>query len=260
MSEESKRLGCAPSLNVRNRRAVNFTKANGNRACGGHLHFGIRKEILDVNRSVAMLDLILGNTCVLIDRDPGQKRRRKFYGRAGEYRLPSHGLEYRVLSNFWMRAYPLWSMVAQFGRLALTIANGNTYWGGGTYGNPCNEAFEWLNSRADWKLVDQAINENDAEKALVNYKIVREFFLMIPDARKEHERYFASQSMPISCTAVPWFDYFIEKGLDHWFPNDPFSNWNCLDDGHGCGWEAFLGTTVRDQYNAERKSNVAQPI
>src|SRR5262249_35468363 len=36
--------------------------------------------------------------------------RRQFYGRAGEYRLPRHGLEYRTLGNAWLY-HPAWTQL-----------------------------------------------------------------------------------------------------------------------------------------------------
>jgi hypothetical protein len=48
---------------------------------------------------VKQLDWYLGGWSLKHDSDP---TRRTLYGRAGACRLKSYGVEYRVLSNFWM--------------------------------------------------------------------------------------------------------------------------------------------------------------
>ena len=49
-----------------------------------------------------MLDLFLGIPSVLIDKDMTQINRRQAFGTAGAYRSKSYGLEYRVLSSWWV--------------------------------------------------------------------------------------------------------------------------------------------------------------
>ena len=71
--------------------------------------------------AVKILDIVVGNTCVIMDRAPSQVERRKVYGRAGEYRLPAHGIEYRTLSNFWLRSYQLTHLVFSLARFAINI-------------------------------------------------------------------------------------------------------------------------------------------
>jgi hypothetical protein len=48
--------------------------------------------------------------------------RRVFYGRAGEYRLPTYGIEYRVLSNFWLCAPPIAHLVLDLARNTISFA------------------------------------------------------------------------------------------------------------------------------------------
>lgn len=97
-------FGCSPSLNAyglfgrkEKGRLVPF------RPAGGHMHFGIdglKKE--DYIRIVKALDAILGVATVSLFANFDDPRRRQLYGLPGEYRLPKHGLEYRVLSNAWL--------------------------------------------------------------------------------------------------------------------------------------------------------------
>ena len=131
LSENSRVLGCLPSKNHYDSAAKlevgrDFTK----RSAGGHIHLGFTgygqndpcKCLLDNReRLVPILDAIVGNTCVMIDRDPYAASRRQEYGRAGEFRTPSYGLEYRTPSNFWLRSYQLASLVWGLSKIATCI-------------------------------------------------------------------------------------------------------------------------------------------
>lgn len=66
------------------------------RSCGGHIHLGIEADPMLAGR---ILDLCLGVPSVLQDHDT---ERRKLYGKAGAHRKKPYGLEYRVLSNYWL--------------------------------------------------------------------------------------------------------------------------------------------------------------
>lgn len=109
MREEAKpehvSLGCMPSYNVYGMQGelVADPRMLPIRPAGGHIHFGIGKstheEVKDI---VKALDAILGVCCVSLFQKYDDPIRRQYYGLAGEYRLPPHGLEYRTLSNAWM--------------------------------------------------------------------------------------------------------------------------------------------------------------
>lgn len=158
-----KRFGCNPTMNVHEN---NFKRPTGLRerfrAAGGHIHIGVQaKYRKDIKTLVSLMDIFAGNTCVLIDRNKENARRRKIYGRAGEYREKPYGLEYRVLSNFWLRSYTLWSMVSVLCRNAVDVhANGLS---------------KELLSRFDMDKVRKAINENDFELAKENFEILKKF-------------------------------------------------------------------------------------
>lgn len=105
-------LGCAPSLNVykdRGKEIVNPRELKV-RFAGGHLHYGGQFKPKQVEELVRALDAILGVAGVSMAQDMDDPVRREYYGRAGEFRLPKHGIEYRVLSNFWL-IHPAISMV-----------------------------------------------------------------------------------------------------------------------------------------------------
>lgn len=102
--EEHVQFGCMPSLNVY---GMEGSKANGRdvmfRSAGGHIHLGLTADQKKrIPEYVKALDAILGVACVSMFGAFDDPRRRELYGLAGEYRTPSHGLEYRPLSNVWM--------------------------------------------------------------------------------------------------------------------------------------------------------------
>lgn len=101
---------------------VNTKPASKNpnlRSCGGHIHVDLTQltsraiysnSILDnkvLKDFVYFMDIFLGVPSLLLDTD---KRRRELYGKAGAYRSKPYGLEYRVLSNFWLEkdTYVYW--------------------------------------------------------------------------------------------------------------------------------------------------------
>lgn len=94
------RLGCMASLNAyEDEKPLVSEDAMWlpYRTAGCHIHFGIGRSYDGlVPRIVKHLDAILGVVMTSLFRDLEDPRRRKMYGRAGEYRLPEHGLEYRV--------------------------------------------------------------------------------------------------------------------------------------------------------------------
>lgn len=128
LSHECKEFGCEPSFNYYDKDAAITVDPQEYRirAAGGHLHFDLQNGehqslMKDRTSFVPVLDVLVGNTCVLLDRHPLIAERRKVYGRAGEYRLPKHGLEYRTLSNFWLTNYRLMSFVFGMSRLAYNL-------------------------------------------------------------------------------------------------------------------------------------------
>jgi hypothetical protein len=128
-SEETHvQFGCMPSLNAYGMEGI---KGNGRdvdfRSAGGHIHFGTAGLIDGVPnkdaliRAVKALDAILGVTCVSLFANWDDPRRRTMYGLAGEYRLPAHGLEYRVLSNAWLCHPLIMNVVMDLSRKAFMV-------------------------------------------------------------------------------------------------------------------------------------------
>lgn len=159
LQPQHKEFGCTPSLNAY---GDNPKIPDGNyalqRTAGGHLHFSFGKQKMsakDYEDIVKMLDATIGVLSVLLFRGTEEKQRREFYGRAGEYRLPPHGLEYRVLSNAWLCDNDTASTVCKLAVALIKIAL-----------TANNRAFTWLTNEEE---VREAINNNDvaiAEKIL----------------------------------------------------------------------------------------------
>lgn len=104
-TEEQVSLGCSPSRNAYGAAGekVHDPRSLPWRFAGGHLHFGVGAAIKkEAVKYVKVIDAILGVASVGMFARIDNPLRRQFYGLAGEYRLPPHGIEYRVLSNAWL--------------------------------------------------------------------------------------------------------------------------------------------------------------
>lgn len=244
MSDRAKRFGCAPSYNAHKNGAKSKITVDprvyGGRSAGGHIHIGSNSprntKLLEVLnqplRVVPMLDIIVGNTCVMIDRNPANKERRKHYGRAGEYRTPSFGIEYRTLSNFWLQSYQLMSLVMGLARLAVSIVEKST---------DTDNYEKEIRDVISMKQVEKAINNNDFNLAYSNFKKIEPILLgMIASY---------DNMMPFNNNTIRYFHHFISKPLNYWFPEKPLEHWMKLPEGHDNGWESWLNSKVKTDLN-----------
>jgi hypothetical protein len=243
LSEKSKVFGCAPSYNAysktENKIKVNPAKYKF-RSAGGHLHLGhngypsVKRAFSQPERIVSLLDILVGNTCVLIDRDPYAKKRRKIYGRAGDYRTPPHGIEYRTLSNFWLTSYQLFSFVTGMARFAVCI---------GANEDGQNELEKEIVGKVKPRKIAQAINNNDFDLAMENFSKIEKTVINIAG---DYSNY------PLNKNTISEFHHFITKPLSYWFPTHPLDHWIHLPEGHGTGWESFcLDKVQKDRKNDE---------
>ena len=270
LSDASRRFGCAPSTNVYNEGKDKTSEIKANpatylkRSAGGHIHLGNyissyldkkyakalpdgmgdytrqHKTAVNLERAlketpeitVPILDIIVGNTCVLLDRQGGNKERRQNYGRVGEFRIKPYGLEYRTLSNFWLRSYPLMSLVMSLSRFAVQVVSESTK------ENDYVKAFFDAVSRDD---IVKAVNENDFDLAMKNFKAIQPIWLMATNQGHDSFRPIGSDRM---MTAFLHFVSRIqEKGLEYWFPAETLKHWTGQYNSKG-GWENFLTKTV----------------
>lgn len=109
--EEAKELGCTPDFDAwtGNMNDPPDTSETATlRTASGHLHIGWTEDadigdlqhLLSCRDLVKQLDWYLGGWSLQHDEDAV---RRKLYGKAGACRYKPYGVEYRVLSNFWLR-------------------------------------------------------------------------------------------------------------------------------------------------------------
>lgn len=106
-SKEARTFGCDPDYNVwslrENPRPRTSNKAL--RSAGGHVHIAFAEDRIGLGRAC---DLFLGCPSIMFDPD---QARRLLYGKAGAVRQKPYGLEYRTLSNFWIKSPELIDMV-----------------------------------------------------------------------------------------------------------------------------------------------------
>ena len=104
-------FGCDPDLDLYSGEVNVPPSSDTNlRTAGGHIHIG---GSFNIRKMVFAMDIYAGLPSVLMDEDA---QRRSMYGRAGCFRVKHYGVEYRTLSNFWMRNTDLqeWAFDAAF--------------------------------------------------------------------------------------------------------------------------------------------------
>lgn len=156
--KQAMEFGCDPDFSAYTGQANDAPSARSTlRTAGGHIHVGYENpnpfDSYDIARA---MDLFLGIPSVLMDHDT---RRRSMYGQAGACRLKSYGVEYRVLSNFWLGnddlmrwAYRQTIRAAQEAERVVDEGSGTTY-------------------EVPWGRIQEIINTSDkrAAEELVRY-------------------------------------------------------------------------------------------
>ena len=184
-------FGCMPSYNAY---GISGTSLDGincpYRFAGGHIHFGIAKseKAMDaIPAIVRALDAILGVACVSLFENFDNPVRRRYYGLAGEHRLPPHGLEYRSLSDAWLFNPRLASMVLDFARkIVVWTVNGKNQWAASE-----EEVVECI-LRSDVDIARKILARNAALLPHIGFKSTID--LMVP----------AEKSVPMSDIADNW--------------------------------------------------------
>lgn len=110
--EKAKELGCDPDYNAYTRRVNPRPDGGGDfRTAAGHIHIGWGtgfdiadpKHFATCCHIVKELDWFLAMPARIYEKGPKAGKRRKLYGAPGAFRPKSYGVEYRVLSNFWLK-------------------------------------------------------------------------------------------------------------------------------------------------------------
>ncbi len=164
--ESAKELGCSPDFNAYTNGEQN-PKPNGElpfRTAAGHVHVGWtegsstqdKEHQFYCQQVVQVMDLLLGVPSVLMDND---QQRRSMYGQAGSYRAKAYGVEYRVLSNFWLKNQALMSWVYEQTELAVKKVLGGF-------------------SVQDTQEIQRVINSSDLKGAKA---LIRRFDIQLPE-------------------------------------------------------------------------------
>jgi len=129
-SDKAKEFGCDPDFDAWREATNESPNPDTNlRVAGGHIHISYPNGN-DMDRAIALIkacDLYLGVPSVLFDKD---KDRRKMYGKAGAFRFKNYpdgsgGVEYRTLSNFWIKSSWYIEWIYEQVDKALTYINEN---------------------------------------------------------------------------------------------------------------------------------------
>lgn len=146
--EHAKELGCTPDFNAWTGKTNPPPDLPDNprlRSAAGHIHIGWRgpeddyideAHVNNCREFAKQLDFYLGAWSLNYDMDT---TRRKLYGRAGAIRYKPYGVEYRVLSNFWL-FNPEYRLEV-WNRLQTAIADMRDMYIPELVENPCNSSY-----------------------------------------------------------------------------------------------------------------------
>ena len=229
--DDAKIFGCDPDMNARgekNKVTINAAE-HDKRYAGGHIHIGwiggyFTSEIFDDYQEdiVKCFDYVVGNTMVLLDRNPASTERRKIYGRAGAHRKQPHGFEYRVLSNFWLIHPSLMSLAV----------------------GACREATQLFVAGKEKELfkavpyedIEKAINDNDFDLAYINFNKLYDILT---------SRCSDSKRNPLADRTT--LERIIKFGVENIFGTDIVKNWGLESTKHNgvtSGWDNTIHDTM----------------
>jgi hypothetical protein len=200
-------LGCSPSKNAYeegvNPRLIGLEPTElGIRFAGFHIHIGIPSKSEEAYKGIIKtLDAIVGVASVSLFEGMEDPRRRLYYGLAGEYRTPSHGLEWRVLSSCVMCHPAVYHLLSDMTRASAALYAAKL-------------GYMW---NAEEKRVRDVINNLDVEEAR---KILKE---------NEHVLRCLLRGPYIEATTAKALDA-IHNGIRNLLSLDMHANWKV--DGH----------------------------
>jgi len=252
-------LGCEPDYSAYSGK-IKILNIDGSkhfkRYCGGHIHLGVAQQYFhrtDVqgrllykktaeaqfhehaDEMVRMFDYLVGNTAVLLDHDESNVERRKVYGQAGSYRYQPHGIEYRTLSNFWLRHTSILSLMYVLARLAAKLTPP-------TFGDFKVANLTKFMSEVPEKLIEEAINNNDYKLAEQNFKKI--FNLLMKEDQSNIELLDE-----VDAKYILYLNKFPNKSV--WYNKNYAENWGleklaCFNgEGHAnWGWRNTIDKIV----------------
>lgn len=123
---EHTELGCAPSVNAYGDMPliVDSPRELPIRFAGFHVHASTKGYgMKDVDQMIRVIDEVYGLPSIALLAGLDDERRRQFYGKAGEYREPPYGIEYRVPSGANLRHPVLAHVTFNMVRTGIKVAN-----------------------------------------------------------------------------------------------------------------------------------------
>ena len=137
---EAQEFGCDPDYNAYTveMNEKPWAGDSGFRSCGAHIHVGgvdemgvpiegleFLQEFRGKIDMVKAMDLFHGTVSTQLDNSAASVKRRELYGKAGCHRPTPYGVEYRVLSNYWMKSPSLVMLMDSMTRdAAMLVASG----------------------------------------------------------------------------------------------------------------------------------------
>jgi len=133
---EAQEFGCDPDFNAY---TVSMNEKpwcgdSGFRSCGAHIHVGclgsdgnaihgleFLLEFKGKINAIKSMDLCHGTISTVFDNTQAAIKRRELYGKAGAHRPTDYGVEYRVLSNYWMKSPELVMLMDGLTRDAMAL-------------------------------------------------------------------------------------------------------------------------------------------
>jgi hypothetical protein len=159
---EACEFGCMPDFNAwtRKQNPVPNPPLSGFRSCGGHLHIGENGKLtyfLLTNKgkivTIRTMDAHHGTVSIALDNSEEAIQRRELYGRAGCYRDTDYGVEYRTLSNFWMKEVPFMKLMYRLSNEVVT-----------SLACSFDEVAKWVGKNG--KRIQDIINTADIEESM----------------------------------------------------------------------------------------------
>lgn len=160
--EEACRFGCDPDYDawVVDQNEPPFCEDITFRSAGAHIHLGSNGDdgnefLLTFKGRIATartMDCLHGIIFTVLDNSPEAVARRQLYGKPGSHRPKEYGIEYRALSNFWMRS-PVTVMLVYY--LAVDVLD-----------IVRNQKADELHDAMDQEMVRETIMRGDEETAM----------------------------------------------------------------------------------------------
>lgn len=119
---QARELGCEPDYNAWTQEINPRPRPpQGLRSSGGHLHISWdNPDPIDQVRVIKAHDLFCGVASLAYD---DSQERRRIYGKAGAMRFKGYGVEYRTLSNFWIKSTELMEWLYNQSEKAIAFIN-----------------------------------------------------------------------------------------------------------------------------------------